>query len=570
MFPLTASGRRLGAFDLGSLRESAYSDDELIFLAHVARQVAVAIDNAHNFESSHQTSERLTEEKEHLRLLLAVNNAVVTNLNLTELLKTVSNELRRVMPHDYASLTLYDEATGKLRLHALDFSDNHQLIKQGVLIQLENTPAGTVFTSGEPLIIKRPSPEKFPAEFSAHLIAAGLQSGCSVPLRSHNRMLGVLNVAAKREEAFDENHCQLLTQIAGQIAIAVENAVAYGEIETLKNKLAEEKLYLEEEIRTEFNFSEIVGHSRTLRHALKEVEQVAPTDAVVLITGETGTGKELIARAIHNISNRRERTMVKLNCAAIPTGLLESELFGHEKGAFTGAVTSRIGRFELANRGTLFLDEVGDIPLELQAKLLRVLQEGEFERLGSSRTVKVDVRVVAATHRDLQRMVSDNVFRADLFYRLNVFPIHLPSLRERRDDIPLLVNYFVARHARRMNKRITTIPSRAMQALTDYYWAGNIRELENFLERAVILTRTDELYVSLEELRGGIEQAKDVDSNKNKGFEELVTLEEMERRYIAQVLEYTNGIIGGKGGAAEILDLPVSTLRSRMKKLGMK
>jgi formate hydrogenlyase transcriptional activator len=354
---------------------------------------------------------------------------------------------------------------------------------------------------------------------------------------------------------------ELVSHIADQVAIAVENALQFRELAELKNKLAEEKLYLEEEIRSEHNFAEIIGRSRALRHVLDDVETVAPTESVVLIQGETGTGKELIARAIHDLSSRRERTLVKLNCAAIPTGLLESELFGHERGAFTGAVAQRVGRFEVAHRGTLFLDEIGDIPLELQPKLLRVLQEGEFERLGSSRTVKVDVRVIAATNRDLQQMVAEGTFRADLYYRLNVFPLRLPPLRERAEDIPLLVSYFVQKHARRMNKRVESIPAAAMEALTRHAWAGNIRELENFIERAVILTRGSELRAPLGELQAEAAQAS--------AESELVSLEESERRHIEAVLRRTKGVIGGKGGAAEILQLPISTLRSRMKKLGL-
>jgi len=358
----------------------------------------------------------------------------------------------------------------------------------------------------------------------------------------------------------------LLSEVAKQIAIAVENAQAYRELTELKDKLAKEKLYLEEEVRTEYSFAEIVGHSDTLKRTLKAVETVAPTDSVVLILGETGTGKELIARAIHNLSARRERTLVKLNCAAIPGGLLESELFGHEKGAFTGAVERRIGRFEVAHKGTLFLDEVGDIPLELQPKLLRVLQEQEFERLGSSRTVRTDVRLIAATNRDLAQMVADNQFRADLYYRLNVFPVRIPPLRERPDDIPLLVAYFVQHHARRLNKRIESIPTEAMTALQRHTWAGNVRELENFIERAVIITRGSSLQIPLAELKT---EAVANGGDKIALPARLVSMEEMERTHIEEVLRRTGGQIGGSGGAAEILGLPVSTLRSRMKKLGI-
>ncbi len=328
-----------------------------------------------------------------------------------------------------------------------------------------------------------------------------MQTICCVPLITQGRTFGTLNLASRREDAFPSQDVELLQQVAAQIAIAVENALAFKQIDALKDKLAEEKLYLEEEIRSEFNFEEIVGDSPALKRALAQVELVAPAGTAVLITGETGTGKELIARAIHNLSPRRQRTFVKINCAAIPGGLLESELFGHERGAFTGALTQKIGRFELADHGTLFLDEVADLPLELQPKLLRVLQEQEFERLGSNRTQRVDVRVVAATNADLAKLVAERIFRSDLFYRLNVFPIHIPSLRERREDVPLLVRYFVQKFSRRLNKTVAYIPADAMDALANYSWPGNIRELENFIERAVLLSPGKELRVPLSELK---------------------------------------------------------------------
>lgn len=398
-----------------------------------------------------------------------------------------------------------------------------------------------------------------------------VKSGGVVPLIAHDRKLGFLGVGSFREAAFSKDDQELLGHIANQIAIAVENALAYREIETLKNTLASEKLYLEEEIKSEFNFAEIVGQSAALKKILRQVQTVAPTDSAVLLFGETGTGKELIARAIHDLSGRRERTLVKLNCAAIPTGLLESELFGHEKGAFTGAIAQRIGRFELADKGTLLLDEIGEIPLELQPKLLRVLQEHEFERLGSSRTIKTDARLVAATNCDLPQMVAEKKFRSDLFYRLNVFPINVPALRERTDDIPLLAGYFTQKHALRMNKRIKTIGKQTVDALTAYPWPGNVRELENFIERAVILTSGSELQAPLAELavsmNGGEKQPDVPAAAKVPG---PVSLEDVERAHIEEIVKQTRGVIGGKGGAAEILGLPVSTLRNRMKKLGLK
>jgi formate hydrogenlyase transcriptional activator len=364
-------------------------------------------------------------------------------------------------------------------------------------------------------------------------------------------------VGSTRPHAFSTEDVDFLTQVAGQAAIAIENATAYQQIEQLKDQLAEEKLYLQDEIRTERNFGEIVGESPAFRRVLEQVETVAPTDASVLILGETGTGKELIARALHDLSRRRDRTFVKLNCAAIPTGLLESELFGHEKGAFTGAIMQKAGRFELANHGTLFLDEIGDIPLELQPKLLRALQEHEFERLGGTRTIKVDVRLVAATNRDLAQMINERQFRTDLYYRLSVFPISVPPLRERPDDIPKLVRYFTQKYARLMNKRVETITADDMEALVRYGWPGNVRELENLIERAVILSRGPALQIPLAEVRAAPETARPV------------TLQEAERDHIRRVLENANWVVGGSNGAAAKLGMKRTTLQSKMKKLGL-
>jgi formate hydrogenlyase transcriptional activator len=380
-----------------------------------------------------------------------------------------------------------------------------------------------------------------------------------MPLITHDRALDTLSLASLRAAAFQQGDVDLLVQVAGQVAIAVENAVAFQEIAELRNKLAQEKLYLEDEIRSEMNFEEIVGESPLLRAVLKQVETVAPTDSAVLIQGETGTGKELIARAIHNLSPRREHTFVKVNCAAIPAGLLESELFGHERGAFTGAIAQRIGRFELAHRGTIFLDEVGDIPLELQPKLLRVLQEQEFERLGSVRSIRVDVRLVAATNRNLDEMVAARTFRSDLYYRLRVFPLVMPPLRERQEDIPTLVRYFVQKHARRMNRTVETIPSETLDLLVRYSWPGNIRELENLIERAVIVSPGPVLRVPLSELKLPSEPAAG----------EMLTLEAAQREHVLKALEATNWVLAGPSGAAAKLGMKRTTLQSRMQKLGL-
>jgi formate hydrogenlyase transcriptional activator len=417
---------------------------------------------------------------------------------------------------------------------------------------------GDIFRSGKHWVLNRLDPSTVPPEFYAKASAEGMNSFCDVPLASRDRILGLLAVTSREENAFDEEEISFLLQVARQVAIAVENAFAYSEIADLKNKLAQEKLYLEEEIRGEMDFEGIVGQSSALRHVLNLVETVAPSDSTVLLLGETGTGKELIARAIHDRSRRKDRTFVKLNCAAIPTGLLESELFGHERGAFTGAISQKLGRLELADQGSLFLDEVGDIPIDIQPKLLRALQEREFERLGSTRTKKVDVRLVAATNRNLEKMIEDREFRSDLYYRLNVFPIRIPPLRERPEDIPLLVRYFTQKYARRMEKQIESIPAAAMKKLSSWHWPGNIRELENFIERSVILTHGPALQSPIGELssNGGTVSVPD-------------TRESKERDEIVRILKLTNGRVAGADGAAMRMGLKRTTLISRMKKLGI-
>src|SRR5881296_1085980 len=498
--PLTTAQRRLGALGFGSLQEAIYDGSDLEFLQQVAKQVAVAVDNALNSQSVQSHQQDLARERDRLRLLLEVNNAVVSRLDLRDVFAATAASLRRVIPHVLASLYLYDSDNEVVSRHALDSPSGKGLLQEGFVGHIDSTPAGPAIRTGKPALFDEDDLKRLNSEVGRLLLAEGVKSGCCVPLKSHNRLLGTLNIASLRPGAFSQDDVDLLSQVANQIAIAVENALAYRQIEELKDKLNKEKLYLEDEIRTEYNFEEIIGESAALKRILKQVETVAPTDSTVLIQGETGTGKELIARAIHHLSKRRERTFVKMNCAAIPTGLLESELFGHERGAFTGAIAQKVGRFELAHQGTLFLDEVGDVPLELQAKLLRVLQEQEFERLGSNRTHRVDVRLIAATHRDLPAMVKQGTFREDLYYRLKVFPIHVPALRHRTEDIPRLVQHFTALYAQRMNKRIDVIPPETMDALARYPWPGNIRELQNFIERAVILSPQSTLRAPTSEL----------------------------------------------------------------------
>jgi formate hydrogenlyase transcriptional activator len=561
--PVTTALRKLGALAFGSAHEGAYAETDVTFLQQVARQVAVALDNALNFEQAETVQQQLKEERDRLSLLLEVNNTVVSVLDLHELLNAVSASLRRVVPHEYASLSLYDPETQQLNIHALDFPVSKGLLQEGLSVPVAGTPTGRALTSRQPVLITRREIEQFGSDMARRILAEGLKSAYCLPLISHGRPLGTLVVASLTEENFPEKDTELLRHIANQIAIAVENSLAFRQVVDRANKLSEEKLYLQDEIRTEYNFEEIIGESPVLKRILEQLQTVAPTDSTVLILGETGTGKELIARAIHNLSDRRERTLVKVNCAAIPTGLLESELFGHEKGAFTGAIAQRIGRFELAHRGSLFLDEVGDIPLELQPKLLRVLQEHEFERLGSTKTIRVDVRLIAATNVDLAQKVTANQFRSDLYYRLNVFPLTIPALRERREDIPLLVRYFAQKYARRMKKPIDNIPAKAMSALSEYHWPGNVRELENFIERAVILSRGAELQIPLAELK----QRTKVTAVTFQGG--AVTLERAERDHIERALGETNWVIGGPTGAAVRLGMKRTTLQSRMRKLGI-
>jgi formate hydrogenlyase transcriptional activator len=563
--PMIWGDRTVGVLNLGCRREDAFSESDVELLTHIAGQVAIAFQNSLNFQ-------RATKATERTQTLLEASNAITTTLDLRELLRTTSSCLRRYFNHDVTGLALYDETTMKLIVHGIDRHDNSQFAAEGTAFPLDGSPMSQAFVTSEPILEWRIDLEKYPGPQMKAAYEAGWRSGACIPLIAHDRTLGVLGLASLREDGFSQIDADLLVNIAGQVALAVENVLQYQQIESLKDLLASEKGYLEEEIKTQYNFAEIVGQSNALRQVLKQVETVAPTDSTVLLIGETGTGKELIARAIHNLSSRTERTLVKLNCAAIPTGLLESELFGHEKGAFTGAVSSRVGRFELAHQGTLLLDEIGEIPLDLQPKLLRVLQEHEFERLGSSRTIKTDARLIAATNCDLAQMVQQKTFRSDLFYRLNVFPVMIPPLRERTGDIPLLVGYFAQKHAARMNKHIKTVPTPTMEALCNYHWPGNVRELENFIERSVILSRGAELESPLTELRSVDEAAvaAAADGGGAAVKSKLGTMEDMERGYIEEVLRHANGMIAGKGGAAEILGMPSSTLRSRMKKLGIK
>src|SRR5215472_11794114 len=488
--PLARGKRRLGVLTFGSSRPGAYPENERRFLELVADQLSLVLDAAANFHFSGRLQDRL-------KLILDLTNQVVSSLELNELLHAISASVRRVMECDAAAVMLPTEDGTHLRVHALDYPESRGIFTEGALVPIEHSLPGQSFKNGKPIIINSLDPETMPPAMYDKAKSERLNSFCDLPLNSRKRLLGILAVARREENTFDQDQVNFLTQVANQVAIAIENAIVYGEVAELKDKLAQEKLYLEQEIRGEMDFEGIVGRSSGLRHVLSLVETVAPSDSTVLLLGETGTGKELIARAIHERSRRKDRTFVKLNCAAIPTGLLESELFGHEKGAFTGAISQKIGRLELADKGSLFLDEIGDIALELQPKLLRVLQDQEFERLGGTRTISVNIRLIAATNQDLAKEVSEKHFRSDLFYRLNVFPIRIPPLRERADDIPLLVRYFMHKFASRMGKIVDSIPSETMQSLCNWHWPGNVRELENFIERSVILTEGSILRVPL-------------------------------------------------------------------------
>ena len=574
-FPLTTAHGRLGTFAVGSDQTGVYSEEDVRFLALVADQIAVAIDDALHSQALHKTQSELEQRNQRLQLLLDVNNSIAANLQLRDLLLAISANVRRVMQADFVGVALPDpNANGALRGYAYESLAGVWGPVSPQFLHEKSGPA-IAFRTGERVLMHADAIEQLP--LGDEFRELGMREACSLPLISRGRTLGSLDLGRVRDAVFTSDEVDFLSQIAKQVAIAVDNALAYGEIADLKNELAQEKLYLESEIRSEMNFAEIIGNSPTIRAVLGQVETVAPSDSTVLLLGETGTGKELMARAIHERSRRRSHAFVKLNCAAIPMGLLESEMFGHEKGAFTGALAQRIGRFELAHGGTIFLDEVGEIPLELQPKLLRVLQEREFERLGNSRTLHTDARLIAATNSDLQGMVDEKKFRADLYYRLNVFPIFIPPLRKRRDDIPTLVSHFTQLFAHRVNKKIEMVPTKTMNALVNYSWPGNIRELQNVIERAVLISNGPVLKVPLSDLRTrgskpSIQQSAEEAGNlrpKEDTQPIRSVLEEVERKQILAALEQCHGVVAGVNGAAAPLGLKRSTLQLRMKKLGI-
>src|SRR6267154_181304 len=567
--PLTTAHSKVGTLTFGSKAPDIYTAEEVHFLSVVAEQIALAFDNALHFDASQASQRQLLKKHERLGLLLELTNHVVSNLELRDLLRAATASTRRVMGCEGACICLPDASNTHLRIYAMDFPFSDEAIQEESLVPIDENLGGAVFRTGKLWCGSVQEARRLGMKDTAQ---AEVGTVCILPLVSRERALGIFGVVKYQDNALTSDDIEFLTQITNQVAIAVENALAFGEIRELKEQLSKEKLYLEDEIRTEMNFAQIVGKSASLRRVLKQVETVAPTDSTVLIYGETGTGKELIARAIHDLSPRRSKPFVKLNCAAIPTGLLESELFGHEKGAFTGAIAQRIGRFEVANGGTIFLDEIGEVPLELQTKLLRVLQEREFERLGSSRTLRTGARLIAATNRDLEAMVAEQRFRSDLFFRLNVFPVHVPPLRERQGDIPLLVRHFTQQFSGRMKKVMETIPSAAMDVLCRYHWPGNIRELQNVIERAVIISAGPVLSIEVGDLKSPKaihveERAATPQSPTNGALHGI--LEETERRHILDALQQCNWVVAGPHGAAALLGINRSTLQVRMRKLGI-
>jgi formate hydrogenlyase transcriptional activator len=566
--PLTTAHSKVGTLTFASKAPDIYTSEEVHFLSVVAEQIALAFDNALHIDAAQAAQQQLLKKTERVGLLLELTNHIVSNLDFRDLLRAVVASTRRVMGCDGVGITLPDGDTTRLRIYALDFPFKDDSVQEESLVPMDDDVSGTVFRTGKLWFGSIQEARRLGMKDTSQ---AEVGTVCILPLVSRGRVLGTFGVVKYQDNAFTGD-IEFLSQIANQVAIAVENACAFGKIRELKEQLAKEKLYLEDEIRSEMNFAQTIGSSAPLRRVLKRVETVAPTDSTVLIYGETGTGKELIARAIHDLSPRRSKPFVKLNCAAIPTGLLESELFGHEKGAFTGAIAQRIGRFEVANGGTIFLDEIGEVPLELQTKLLRVLQEREFERLGSSRTLRTDARLIAATNRDLEAMVSEQKFRSDLFFRLNVFPVHMPPLRERDGDIPLLVRHFTQQFSRGMNKTIETIPSATMDALCRYHWPGNIRELQNVIERAVIISTGPALSVDVADLKfpkagHAVEKTTVSKSPTNGALHDV--LERSERQQILEALEQCNWVVAGPKGAAAQLGMKRSTLQQRIRKLGI-
>jgi len=544
-----------------------------------ADQAAVAITNAKAFEDQQRAEAAARHSEVRLRTLLSANNAIISHLSQGALLPAVSETLRQSLSFDFAAIALYDRERDAFRLLAVEGQLDY--FRPGRELSREGNSIGWVFDHRSPLV-RRDLEKEQQYSNERRFAAQGMRSHCIVPLLASGNCTGVLAIASRKTNLYDNEDAEFLQEIANQIALAIENMKSYEEISALKARLETENVYFQEEIRHDHDFDEIVGNSSVLLELLRKVELAAPSDSNVLLLGETGSGKELIARAIHARSTRKDRPLVRVNCGSIPTGLVESELFGHVKGAFTGATANRTGRFELANKGTLFLDEVGELPLETQVKLLRVLQEQEFEPVGSSRTIRVDVRVIAATNRDLERAVREGLFRSDLYYRLNVVPLVVPPIRERTSDIPRIVMFFLERFSRKAGKKIVGASQDTMKALVAYSWPGNVREIQNVIERGVVLTRGPVLNLGPDFLPVDVSSSNATHASTAQSTEDLWTpsaesgsspiplsLEEVERRHIISVLEHTRWVINGDKGAATVLGLHPSTLRSRMEKLGI-
>ena len=563
LLPLAAEGRIFGGCEFIRDDNRPWTEKEYQRLHTFTQIVAVVTEQIQSRVSNNVDYDLLCRERDNFRILVAITNAVLSRLDIDELVGEVAKEIHRYFRIDAISVVLRSNRKGKLNIYSTHYLDASHPVHDQSEVDEAGTLTERVFKSKEMLLLNLHQHDPL-APYEKMLFEMWdnkIQTLCLLPLMSGNTLLGVLKLAQCDEEVFTTTNLKLLRQIAERVSIAIDNALAYREIQRLKERLVDENLALTEQLNNvESEFGEIIGRSEAMNSVLKQVEMVAQSDSTVLILGETGTGKELIARAIHNLSGRNSRRMVKMNCAAMPAGLLESDLFGHERGAFTGASAQRIGRFELADKSSLFLDEVGDMPIELQPKLLRVLQEQEFERLGSNKLIHTDVRLIAATNRDLKQMVADREFRSDLYYRLNVFPIHLPPLRERPEDIPLLVKAFTFKIARRLGRNIDSIPAETLRLLSRMEWPGNVRELENVIERAVLLTRGSVLQLSLPEM-----------SIETEPLAAEVLPEEGEDEYqlIVRVLKESNGVVAGPKGAAQRLGLKRTTLLSRMKRLGI-
>ena len=557
LFPVSTSRKQYGILAVTKDVGDEFLPEDVELLRSLSSHVAVALECAVARDRAEQYQRELAGERDRLRLVLEINNHV-SKLDIDDVLCSASVSIRSYFRCDSVCFWVLNEETGQLQKLWQDFPDGKGPMAEVAFADLAGAQLEklrmrkTEIWSVEDI-------DKLPPSVGEPLKAESIQSLAFASLATENRLLGALVMSSRKPDAFGREDLNLLSRITIQISLALDNALAYGRLNASAARLEEERLYLESEIRAEYNFEDIVGKSAAIRKVLDQVAIVAPTGSTVLLHGETGTGKELVARATHNLSPRRERTFVRLNCAAIPSGLVESELFGHEKGAFTGALIQKRGRFEVADQGSLFLDEIGDISMELQPKLLRALQEQEFERLGSSKTIHVNVRLIAATHRDLPTMIRNNQFREDLFYRLNVFPIEIPPLRERREDIPLLIHFFVSRLARRMQKSIRSIPKHAMEALVNADWPGNVRELENFVERCVILTQGEELNVPRTELKRSVARSVTAGSS----------FVHAERQVIIDALKGASGRLSGSGGAAERLGLKRTTLQNKMRKLNI-